>query len=64
MIKIKESEVESEITVCPYCMNEVRADPHMGCCGEVHAERAYVLNNGECYLESEIEFEKSETTIP
>ncbi len=23
---------------CPYCSQEIRLDPHPGCCGEVHSE--------------------------
>lgn len=38
-----------KVTICPYCQSEVQIDPHMGCCGEVHAEVMY--DDGEEYIE-------------
>lgn len=55
LIQIKESDIVEYLTVCPYCMDPVQTDPHIGCCGEVHAEDACVTKDGECYLDSEYE---------
>lgn len=43
-----------KVDVCPYCMNVVQTDPHMGCCGEVHSETAYETEDG-LHLESEVQ---------
>lgn len=55
MLTVNESEIEDEVLVCPYCMNGVSSDA-IGHCGEssTHFEIAYILTNGEIYLESEI----------
>jgi hypothetical protein len=55
-IKIKESEIVDERTVCPYCMNDVNQEG-IGCCGESrdHFERAYITKDGEAHLVSECE---------
>jgi len=55
MLTVNESEIEDEVLVCPYCMGEVSSDV-LGCCGEssTHFEIAYILTNGEIYLDSEI----------
>lgn len=61
MIKIRKEQIEAEVMVCPYCMSEVQTDPHMGCCGEVHADKAYMvlveLITVELFLESEVEID-------
>jgi hypothetical protein len=56
MKTIYTDEIKEEIYVCPYCMNEVSMDD-FGCCGESsnHFEDAYVMEDGECYLDSEVE---------
>jgi len=43
-----------KVTVCPYCMNE--AGDKIACCGEsmAHFEEAYVQENGELILASEV----------
>jgi len=46
-----------EVNICPYCGDIVEIDPHMGCCGEVHAEPAYLFD-GETYLVDEVELYK------
>lgn len=48
---IKESEIEKEETVCPYCGDQKK---HFTCCGENHFEKAYHLKNGDVLLESEV----------
>lgn len=55
MIKLKESDIIDEITVCPYCMND--AGSKSGCCGEssAHFAEAYITKAQECYLISEVE---------
>lgn len=53
MVKLNAYQVE-KVTVCPYCMNTVQDDPHMGCCGEVHSDTAYDTGE-EILLESEVE---------
>lgn len=58
-MKIKEIDIEEEITVCPYCMEEPSIGRLAnGCCGEDHFDLAYVLKNGDCVLVSESEIEK------
>lgn len=54
--KLLLSQIETEILVCPYCMDEVSQD-EIGCCGEssAHFEAAYVTTQLETYLESEVE---------
>ncbi len=37
-------------TQCPYCGNHVQTDPHMGCCGEVHADEVLLSPCGEYVL--------------
>lgn len=55
MKQLKESLIETEALVCPYCMSEVSQDDS-GCCGEssAHFETAYVTED-ETYLKSEVE---------
>ena len=48
MSTILRSQIIDEITQCPYCGSEIETDPHRGCCGEVHSERAY-LTETESY---------------
>lgn len=58
---VKEHQIEKEITVCPYCMNEVSERYYGGCCGEssAHFETAYVIEgHDEYYLASEVEIEE------
>lgn len=59
--KLKVSQIETEILVCPYCMSEVSQNK-MGCCGEssAHFEMAYVAQD-ETFLESEVELIDDET---
>jgi hypothetical protein len=33
-----------EVIVCPYCGDQNQLDPPLPCCGEVHAEQAWLLN--------------------
>lgn len=40
--------------VCPYCGAENQLDPPLLCCGEVHAEEAYIDENEEVILASEL----------
>ncbi len=59
MIKIKLSDIEDELTVCPYCM-EPRSMEYMGCCGEsrCHFEKAYQVKeelSNSYLLASEVE---------
>jgi hypothetical protein len=56
---IKRSDIVDTITVCPYCMRELR-EPWQGCCGEssAHQETAYVTQDDQCYLDSEITIEE------
>lgn len=61
MVKIKRSQIIGEVEVCPYCMDEI--GNRDVCCGEVHFETAYVVEEyfrgkpfGMYYLENEIEF--------
>lgn len=56
MIRANYYDVE-EVTICPYCGTEVATDPHMGCCGEVHSETAYLYQD-EIYMADEIEIYK------
>jgi len=46
-----ENQIEEEITVCPYCMNDYRGQ--LQCCGENHWAEAYIID-GECYLADEV----------
>jgi hypothetical protein len=48
------SQIENEITVCPYCGDEKHGNSY-GCCGEssCHFEKAYVLKDGDCVTEHE-----------
>ena len=48
MSTILRSQIIDTITQCPYCGSEIATDPHRGCCGEVHSERAY-LTETESY---------------
>lgn len=41
-----------DVFVCPYCMNKM-PDSWRGCCGEVHGERAYIIDD-EYYLIDEV----------
>lgn len=61
-IKIKTSDIEDEITVCPYCMGEVSRHRFFGCCGETsaHFSKAYVMKDGDCLLENEVEVVKDD----
>jgi hypothetical protein len=58
MIQLKESQIEAEILMCPYCGSEVSQDD-TGCCGESsgHFETGYVTQD-ETYLASEVEIIK------
>jgi len=58
MKQLKESQIEAELLVCPYCMSEVSQDD-IGCCGEssCHFETGYATED-EIYLESQIEIVK------
>ena len=60
LIDLKESQIETELLVCPYCMNEVSHN-ETGCCGEssCHFETAYVTQD-ETYLVSEVNVLKGE----
>lgn len=51
---IKESQIEAEILVCPYCMDEVSYN-RTGCCGEssAHFDTAYVTQD-ETFLKHEV----------
>lgn len=55
MREVRLTDIQDEILVCPYCMNDVSSDS-FGCCGEssAHFETAYVLNDDEVLLDSEI----------
>lgn len=55
-IKLKQSMIQDEILVCPYCMDEVSHPETPGHCGEssAHFETAYVTQD-ETYLASEVE---------
>lgn len=33
------------IIVCPYCMEYVQIEPTTLCCGEVHAQEAYLFED-------------------
>lgn len=62
-MKIKRSQIIDEVTVCPYCMDEV--GNKIACCGEVHFEKGYLVEEywrgKPCpvvYLPSEIIIEK------
>lgn len=44
-------EEANKVTVCPYCMDE--QGDKLSCCGEVHFETAYLIND-EYILESEV----------
>lgn len=59
MTIINESEILDEMTVCPYCMCQVSYNK-ITCCGESrsHFETAYVLDNGETLLGSEVKIVK------
>ena len=53
---MKHNPIVDEITVCPYCMYPTSEMYRFkGCCGESssHFEKAYILENGDCILESE-----------
>lgn len=52
---LRREHISKEITVCPYCMDEVR-EGQFGCCGESsgHFERAYVTITDETYLVSQV----------
>ncbi len=68
MRRINEAQVIETLNVCPYCMNAVQIEPHMGCCGEVHAEKAYLVEleagaDLELLLESECEFEERQSGV-
>jgi hypothetical protein len=58
MIQLKESQIEAELLVCPYCMSEVSHNA-TGCCGEssAHFETGYATED-EIYLKSQIEIVK------
>lgn len=51
MKQIYESQVQDELTVCPYCYTPVHK---MSCCGETHYEPA-IDTGDEIYLLSEVE---------
>lgn len=52
--QVKENQILSTVTVCPYCMEPAGAK--LSCCGENHFETAYEIENrSELYLEHEIE---------
>jgi hypothetical protein len=53
MRQILLSQIENEITICPYCGDEKHGQS--GCCGEssCHFEQAYVLKDGDCVSEHE-----------
>lgn len=40
------------IIVCPYCCEQNQLDPPKLCCGELHAEEAYLIDD-EVILKSE-----------
>lgn len=54
LIEINYSEIVDEIVICPYCGDEY--GEKIGCCGEAmtHAEKAYVMADGECYSSHDI----------
>lgn len=54
---ISKSEIEEEMYVCPYCGNVTEIEPTRLCCGELHAEKAYILKGDDgVYLDSEVIF--------
>lgn len=53
MKQIYESQVQDELTVCPYCMNPPTRGQR-SCCGEIHYEPA-IDTGDEIYLLSEVE---------
>lgn len=53
MKQIYESQVQDELTVCPYCMNPPTRGQR-SCCGENHFEEA-IDTGDEIYLLSEVE---------
>lgn len=57
MRKVKQSEIIETFTACPYCCNPKSESWHE-CCGEVHSELAYELQDGETLLESELQIVK------
>jgi len=44
-----------EVVVCPYCGDENQLEPAIQCCGEIHAEKAYKDEDGDIYMDSELD---------
>jgi len=44
-----------EVVVCPYCMEFNQLDPPIGCCGEGHAQKAWLKPDGEIVLDYDLE---------
>jgi hypothetical protein len=52
--KYYEDQVCEEFLACPYCGNITHGKM---CCGEVHSEKAFVFDDGEFYLASDVRIE-------
>lgn len=60
---INESDIEQELEVCPYCMNDYSgAQSEHACCGEVHTAKAWLMTNGDVWLDSEVTIEPIKET--
>lgn len=52
---IYDDEIVDEYNACVYCGDKAGSDFHYrGCCGEVHEELIYVLENGEHVRQEEV----------
>lgn len=48
LVEIYDEEIVDEYNACVYCGDAARSDfNYRGCCGEVHSELVYILENGE-----------------
>lgn len=57
--KIKEEDIVDEFEGCPYCGSQIQSDhAYRGCCGEVHSEIFYELEDGSIVSEFECEIVK------
>lgn len=63
MIEITDDQIVDKVECCVYCGDLWNRQKHaIGCCGEVHFEDYYVLENGEYVLKNECVLVERELT--